>query len=73
MAGHVVCTSLDEARRYLAEGTDVILLLAPGDEPDLGSLTGPGRWAVWVGDPGDPPQRGWGEEMGAELLGGPAQ
>ena len=75
MAGFEVCTSVDEARSWLNEGVNVVLVWPVGAEPPLDGrgegapAAGGARQALWMGDPRDPRQRGWAAEMGAELFG----
>ncbi|HLH46938.1 MAG TPA: hypothetical protein VKV25_07250 [Acidimicrobiales bacterium] len=58
----------DEARRLLAAGVHVALVLPAGETaPEAGA--GPGRLAVLVGDPADPAVAAAADEMAGELFG----
>jgi hypothetical protein len=54
----------EEAARIVAAGGAVVLVVRPADAP-VEWPAGPGRMAVFVGDPDDPAAR----SMAAELLG----
>lgn len=60
------------ARTALAQGSDVVLILAPDVEmaDRQPGPPGPGRLAVMVGDPADPAVRRAAGEMDAELFAG---
>jgi NAD(P)-dependent dehydrogenase (short-subunit alcohol dehydrogenase family) len=64
-----VTASLEEARRRVAAGEHVVLVVDPGDSAGVAAqlAPGPGRASLMVGDVSDPLVRQAAEEMAAEL------
>jgi hypothetical protein len=71
VSGPVVCASAAEAVRLVAGGGHVVLIVADAGAPLPPELhVGPGRVAIFVGDPTDPAVRAAAEDMGQELFSG---
>jgi hypothetical protein len=66
-----MCDDVAVARELLAGGTDVVLVVAPGQQAPVGALrdAGPGRLAVVVGSLADEATREAAAELAAELWG----
>ena len=62
----VICTAVEVAAGYMAEGVDVVLILAAGTP--LVRPPGPGRVAVLVGGADEAADRAAAAAMGAELF-----
>jgi hypothetical protein len=71
----VVVDDLSQALDLIGQGRDVVLIVAPGDPAVHLSGRGPGRLAIFVGDPCSPEVRGAAEAMERELFSrsGPGQ
>lgn len=69
----VVADRLEDATVLVAQGRAVVLVVLPGAAPDaqaaLADLAGPGRVALFVGDPASPADRAVAEAMAHELFG----
>jgi hypothetical protein len=69
-----VVVGLDDAVARAGQGHAVVLLVPPGSSAEaragVTELPGPGRVALFVGDPGSPQDRAAAQAMADELFGG---
>jgi hypothetical protein len=69
----VVTARVDGAAALASQGQAVVLLVTPAAAPDavtaLAGGVGPGRVALFVGDPANPADRAGAQSMAAELFG----